>query len=306
MRSRYHDLARKHIPLMSEVLQIQTVFRSELLSIRYVVARPTPAECEDVEREAVADLLLLPVSGMFARHDDSRRHVIANPNHALFLGYQKPYRMSYPGAIGDECLVLDFSTNALANLLTETVGVQSLYSPILDTHCLLSPQTMLDRDLLWRHLAQDAADSLAIEEISVSLLAASVKAACKDGRRRDRARHVLTMLRRQRQVEKVKEVISLYPTQEWTLGALARHADTSPFHLARTFREDVGVPVHQYLIRTRLGKALAAIRAGASDLTHVALEAGFAHHSHFTSRFRSLYGMTPSQLRDRWNRGDAH
>ncbi|HAT33247.1 MAG TPA: hypothetical protein DCW29_21080, partial [Janthinobacterium sp.] len=72
---------------------------------------------------------------------------------------------------------------------------------------------------------------------------------------------------------------------------------------------EVGVPVHQYLIRTRLGMALEALRAMDStanlktnlitNLTKIALETGFANHSHFTSSFRSLFGITPTQLRGR-------
>ena len=33
------------------------------------------------------------------------------------------------------------------------------------------------------------------------------------------------------------------------------------------------------------------------DLTAIALDAGFASHSHFTARFRSFFGCTPAGLR---------
>lgn len=280
------------------LLVLQTLFDSELLTIRHAVARPASTECSDIRR-ATADVLLMPIAGLFAKHDSPKQHFIANANHALFFGCGKPYRLSFPGGIGDESLVFEFSKAVLADLLAETVGVQDLYSPCLNTHCLLSPAAVLNRELLWRHLAQGAVNPLAIEEISVSMLATSVRAACKDSRHEDRARHSFTMSRRQQQVEIVKETISLYPTQEWTLAALARLANTSPYHLARVFREEVGVAVHRYLIRTRLGNALETMRAADADLTDIALETGFANHSHFTSSFRSLFGLTPSRLRKR-------
>lgn len=283
---------------MAQVLQIQTLFESELLAIRHAIARPSPIQRDDVDR-ATADVLLLPIAGLFAKHDGPKQHFIANPNHALFFGCGKPYRVTFPDGIGDESLVFEFSKEALVNLLAEAVGVEELYSPVLHPHCLLPPATVLNRELLWRHLMQGAADALAIEEISVSMLLASVQAAYKDSGGNDRAKQSLTMSRRRQQVETVKELISLYPTQEWTLGALARQANTSPYHLARVFREEVGVPVHRYLIRTRLGKALEVMRATDGDLTDIALEAGFASHSHFTFNFRSLFGIPPSQLRAR-------
>ena len=34
-----------------------------------------------------------------------------------------------------------------------------------------------------------------------------------------------------------------------------------------------------------------------TNLTAIALETGFASHSHFTARFRALFGLTPIELR---------
>jgi AraC family transcriptional regulator len=280
------------------LLALQTLFDSELLTVSHAIARPSSSQYSDIRR-ATADVVLLPIAGVFTKHDGPKQHFVANPNHALFLGCGKPYRISFPGGVGDESLVLEFSKTALVNLLAETAGVQDLSSPDLNTHCLLSPSTVLNRDLLWRHLAQGTANPLAIEEICVSVLSSSVQAACINSRGRDRARHAITMSRRRQQVEIVKELISLYPTQEWTLGALACHANTSPYHLARIFREEVGVPIHQYQVRTRLGKALEAMREADADLMDIALATGFSHHSHFTSSFRALFGITPSQARNR-------
>jgi AraC-like DNA-binding protein len=246
---------------------------------------------------ARADLLLLPIAGLFARHDSPKHHFVANPNHGLFFNHGQPYRISFPGGIGDDCLVLQLSKPALANLLADTAGTEELSSGCIDRHCLLSPAAVLQRELLQAHLKRGAADALAIEEISVSLFSASIRAAHNDSRRKDGARHASTKSRRQLQAETVKELISLHPARDWTLSALAREAAVSPYHLARVFREEVDVPIHQYLIRTRVGKALAAMRADSSDLTGIALEAGFAHHSHFTSSFREFFGMTPSQFR---------
>lgn len=277
-------------------LAVRPLFTSELLTIRYVLARPSPTQSDDTEHET-ADQMLLPISGLFARHDHARQHFIANANHAVFISRERQYRYSYPGGIGDECLVLEFSKAALTDLLVQNVGVQDLHASCLRPHCLLSPATVINRSLLWRQLQRGAIESLAIEEISVSMLSAALQAACNDSRRIGRARHALTMARRRRQVEAVKEAISLDPAREWTLDQLAGLAHGSPFHLARIFREEVGVPIHQYLIRTRLGTGLDALCGAGADLTAIALEAGFANHSHFTSRFRSHFGITPSQFR---------
>jgi len=49
----------------------------------------------------------------------------------------------------------------------------------------------------------------------------------------------------------------------------------------------------------RLRTVLAAERllAGAPDLTALALDLGYADHSHFTNAFRREWGLAPSRLR---------
>lgn len=279
-------------------LVLRNLFQSELLSIRHGVARPAPEDTEEMECET-ADLILLPIAGVLAKHDGPKQHVIANANHAIFLGVGQPYRITFPGDIGDEALVLDFSKEALMQILSEVAGVEQLYVPALRPHCLLPPASVLNRELLWRHLQAPVVDKLAVQEISVSMLMASVQAACVDIRQQERARQRLTQVRRRQQVESVKELLSLYPHQEWALDELARHVHTTPFHLSRVFREEVGLPVHRYLIRTRLAQALRAMQVACTDLTQIAHASGFANHSHFTSSFRSVFGMTPTQSRQR-------
>lgn len=278
------------------LLTERTIFSSSLLSIRIAAARPSAAAISDLAH-AQDNLVLLPFAGIFARHDSPSRHVVANPNHALFLARGQAYRMSFPGNRGDDCLVLCFADDKLPVLLEEIAGTDTLASPQLDTHCLLPAKAMIERELLQRRVAAERIDALAVEELALSLLAASAKAASKDGRRAAApAARAATAARRKAAVEDVKELLSLRPDVGWTLAELASAVALSPFHLARVFREQVGVPVHQYVVRNRIAKALEAMRHGETDLSRLAQDHGFAHHSHFTSTFRAAFGMTPSQF----------
>jgi AraC-like DNA-binding protein len=100
-----------------------------------------------------------------------------------------------------------------------------------------------------------------------------------------------------RQIERVKEAISVAPEHKWTLAELAVVADMTPFHLAHEFRREVAESVHRYVVRARLARGLEAVRGGRDGLTGIALDTGFASHSHFTARFRALFGVTPHELR---------
>ena len=51
------------------------------------------------------------------------------------------------------------------------------------------------------------------------------------------------------------------------------------------------------MLHERLARTLDAVLDGGDDLTAIALDAGFASHSHFTARFRSFFGCTPAALR---------
>ena len=81
------------------------------------------------------------------------------------------------------------------------------------------------------------------------------------------------------------------------LPDLARALDTSPFHLARVFRAEFGVPIHQHLLELRLTAALISLRAGEPNLSKLALELGFSQHSHFSAAFRRAIGWSPSEVR---------
>ncbi len=81
------------------------------------------------------------------------------------------------------------------------------------------------------------------------------------------------------------------------IAGIARVLGTSPFHLAHVFRAEIGCAPHQYLMQLRVVEAMVRLRAGAPDLSRLALELGFCHHSHFTSVFRRTIGYTPRQVR---------
>ena len=83
-----------------------------------------------------------------------------------------------------------------------------------------------------------------------------------------------------------------------SLTRLARDLGVSPFHLARVFRRETGTTVHATRHALRLRTSLERITAG-DDLARVAVELGYASHSHFTARFRRTFGATPSSVRAR-------
>jgi AraC-like DNA-binding protein len=104
-------------------------------------------------------------------------------------------------------------------------------------------------------------------------------------------------MRRRRALERVKEAIAIAPADKWNLSRLAKIANMSNYHFSHVFREMVGTSAYDYVLHERLAHALDAVLERGADLTTIALDAGFASHSHFTARFRSFFGCTPAALR---------
>jgi AraC family transcriptional regulator len=86
---------------------------------------------------------------------------------------------------------------------------------------------------------------------------------------------------------------------ELSLGDIAAAAHLSPFHLARLFKQSLGVSPHQYLIQLRVNSARWLLSAGSGErsLAELANAVGFADQSHLTRHFKRVLGVTPRQLR---------
>ncbi len=63
------------------------------------------------------------------------------------------------------------------------------------------------------------------------------------------------------------------------------------------FRQSIGVPVHQYLIRRRVDRAAELLRDGRLSINQVAMEVGFCHQSHLAKHMRRILGVAPSDVR---------
>jgi AraC family transcriptional regulator len=262
------------------------LFASEAIRVASFAVDPASDACGEVERQG-ENLVVLPFAGVFSKHEAPGRHVVGTPSHAVFIAADTPYRIGFPGAIGDRAIILRFD-RALA-----PEEVEHRRGETLGSHGLLSAKSMMARDLLRRRLSEQTADRLELEMRGLELLHL-----CFGALRQSQASssQPATHVRRMRAVERVKEAVAVAPGRRWSVESLAKVANLSPFHLCHVFRERTGTSIYDYVLRERLAQALQAVLDG-GDITAIALEAGFASHSHFTARFRHFFGCTPSALR---------
>jgi len=96
---------------------------------------------------------------------------------------------------------------------------------------------------------------------------------------------------------RVRQQIDDSYAEKLSLTDLAREAGVHSVHLARTFRENYGVTVGQYLRGRRIEAAARALRSSDTALVDIALDAGFTSQPQFCTAFRRLMGCTPGQYR---------
>lgn len=289
------------------ITERRTLFEAPWLQIGHVAVRPTSSACGEIEF-ASHNVLALPLAGVFAKHDGPRQEVIATPQHALLIPAGQPYRLSFPGCIGDRCLVLRATEEGFEQMLAPWLGGRRFEPAAFAMHLPLPPALVLARGQLWHGLGPGQADALEAEELSLHLLMSVLHAARKPQaahKRPGQRRAADPGGRRMRHVRHAVALITAEPQARWTLAGLAQAASISESHLAHSFRAELGLSIYDYVLRSRLALALEAVLDGDAGLTEIALEAGFASHSHFTARFRAQFGQTPLEVRRGLHRSAA-
>lgn len=97
-------------------------------------------------------------------------------------------------------------------------------------------------------------------------------------------------------VNRAKEFLHACGLEPMTLATIAKAVGASPVYLTQEFTRSEGIPLYRYQMRIRLARALSDLPT-IDNITRLAFDLGFSSHSHFTSAFRALYDLTPSQYR---------
>lgn len=82
-----------------------------------------------------------------------------------------------------------------------------------------------------------------------------------------------------------------------TLTEIAHTTHLSPFHFHRRFTELLGLTPKHFMLDCQIEESKRMLTEGKKSLAEIAAICGFAHQSHFTSRFKQATGLTPTRWR---------
>jgi AraC family transcriptional regulator len=98
-------------------------------------------------------------------------------------------------------------------------------------------------------------------------------------------------------LRRIKELVHAKMENDLSLDEMAQSVGLSTAHFARMFRKSTGRTPHQFVLRERLERAKAMLRAPDARVLDVALACGFKTQQHFAQVFRGVWGVSPTEYR---------
>ena len=98
-------------------------------------------------------------------------------------------------------------------------------------------------------------------------------------------------------LRRIKELVHAKIEDDLSLDEMAQSVGLSTAHFARMFRKSTGETPHQFVLRQRVERAKAMLRAPDASVFDVAMTCGFKTSQHFAQVFRDFCRVSPTEYR---------
>ena len=229
-------------------------------------------------------------------HRPGRPSFVADPTVVTFYNHGEPYSREKISEAGDRCdwFAIDTATLLEAVRAIDPSVEERPGRPFAFTHGPSDAATYRLQRLAVAEAEIGSPDTLRIEELALRVLERILRLASGP---REKAPPPAVPRRARELAQRVQVVLADRWAEPLGLAALAREVASSPYHLCRAFKSGTGMGIARYRTELRLRQALEHVAEPGADLARVALDLGFATHSHFTAAFRSTFGEPPSAFR---------
>ena len=97
----------------------------------------------------------------------------------------------------------------------------------------------------------------------------------------------------------VDYISAYYGDPELCVAEIAEHLGISEGHLSHTFKRETDYTVAAYITRVRMRTAMKLLNDCRNKVYEVAEQVGYRDIAHFSSSFKRIVGVTPSEYQDR-------
>lgn len=277
--------------------QIHTLFKSNLL---WVLDYRCSGQRESQEEWPAAHEIILPRSGIYVRRDTLGK-VVADPNQILFSNRNRPYEISHPIKREDRSTVILLRSDTLLEIASnfDASVMDRPHTPFPRAGIPTDPRLHLSHYWLLSLGRPDSFNEpLAVEEGLLTLLGEilarvfTAEPACSTRKLLGTVREHIDL------VHRVKLVLDARFSDRLLLDEIAAAVYSSPYHISRVFKRQTGLTIHLYQQRLRLLHAAERMIENSDEsLDRIALDLGFANHSHFTTAFGKTFNLSPSDFR---------
>jgi AraC family transcriptional regulator len=98
-------------------------------------------------------------------------------------------------------------------------------------------------------------------------------------------------------LRRIRELVEAKMEDDLSLDDMAQSVGLSTAHFARMFRKSTGETPHQFVLRQRIERAKAMLRAPDARALDVAVACGFKTQQHFAQVFRDVCSVSPTEYR---------
>jgi AraC family transcriptional regulator len=286
MESEAQSTGARSQALPDGALGTRTLTAGDGWSLREIICRAGPSDRSFEERHEGFSVSAV-LEGSFTYRCDSG-HGLLYPG-ALMLGNNGYcFECGHAHGIGDRCVSLNVHEELFGEIAASASSTSRFRfsSPNLPSSPKASPVVA--------HMEALAltASSLRRDELAVELIERVIALTGSDAPTRTAPKG--------REAARMIEVIRLVESEAARpieLKEMAATANMSKYHFLRVFRRLTGVTPHQYLMSARLRRAALALASSRRPVLEIVLDAGFGDLSTFNRRFRTTFGLTPTQYR---------
>lgn len=278
----------------SQHSHIRTLFRSKLIHILDYRCTGHDNFAEEYPQDFE---IILPRAGAYQRRD-TYGTFLADPNQIIFSNAGESYEISHPVKGGDTSTVFLFAPALLIEMLRViNPDIENTpYRLFQHNHITFNSRLQILQYQLLR-ADRHALDTLAIEE-KVTTLVAEILYESYQGETVKQKPSRNTIHTHVEQIRHVKNFLNANIRTPLQLEHISSAVHLSPYHLCRIFKKNTGMTLHQYVKRLRLFNAVERmLDHPTTRLDMLALEYSFSNHGHFSTVFRQVFGISPSELR---------